>query len=290
MESSLCTTAEEITRRTTWIIKNFDSLMEDSSQKGLRHPTLEIHFNKWERTSTKWNICCWPNIVDRSGIRNMRLTVGLGLLPPNSCHIETALNVAVAAKLLDSAGNKVPLKEVTGSYKTGSGSNVLDVDVDHEKLKSSAEKLMPGGTLTIYVEIKILPSVATVVHGSLQNVDPAQPAQALTPKNIFEDMVDNFVNLKLGSLLIVFQDGEQNCHAFPLAARNVFGGKLKFVYSQTNIYTNTVLWCCVFCKPGIRCFVDLWIRTRDKFFSISDPGSPTHISYWLVTIIWVKYT
>jgi hypothetical protein len=93
--------------------------------------------------------------------------------------------------------------------------------VAHEDLLSSAERLMPDGTLTMYIEIKILPSWATVIHGSLQNVVPAQPAQALTPKNIFEDMVDNFVNLKLGSVLIVFRNGEQNCHAFPLAARSV---------------------------------------------------------------------
>jgi hypothetical protein len=177
-ESSLCSTAEEITRRTTWIIKNFDSLMQKPGYKCLGHPTLEIQINPSQETSTKWNICCSPNTVNMSGIRNMRLTVSLGVPPVNSVHTYTELNVAVAAKLLDSAGNKVPLKEVTGWFKHGS---VLDVLFAHEKLLSSAERLMPGGTLTIYVEIKILPSAATVVHGSLQNVDPAQTAQALTP-------------------------------------------------------------------------------------------------------------
>jgi hypothetical protein len=150
---------------------------------------------------------------------------------------DTELNVAVAAKLLDSAGNKVPLKEVTGRYKVGTA-QVLSVSMAHENLLSSAERLMPGGTLTIYVEIKILPSWATVVHGSLQNVDPVQPAQALTPKNTFEDMVDNFFDMKLGSILIIFEDGEQKCHTFPLAARNAFWWKF-FILLKSCILRNS---------------------------------------------------
>jgi hypothetical protein len=237
-DTSLCSTAEEITRSTTWIIKNFDYLMQESSNECLVHPTFEVQINPSAETSSNWNIRCWPNSDSRLADPHMRLTVSLVLLPRNRSNTDAALNVAVVAKLLDSAGNKVPLGEKTGRYKvqmplvgeaTGrykvDSAHVLFVSMDHDKLLSSAERLMPGGTLTIYVEIKILPSLATVVHGSLQNVDPAQTAQALTPKNIFEDMVDNFVYLKLGSVLIVFQDGEQNCHAFPLAARNVFGEK-----------------------------------------------------------------
>ena len=232
IDSTLCTTAEEVTHRTTWVIKNFDYLMQESSDECLGHPTLEIQINPSEEKISNWNIYCWPKL----GIGNKYLRVKLGWHwhPRNSVQ-GTELNVTVAAKLLDSAGNKVPLKEVTSRYRIqsiGSDSNVLDLCVAHEDLLSSADRLMPDGTLTIYIEIKILPSWATVIHGSLQNVVPAQPAQALTPKNIFEDMVDNFVNLKLGSLLIVFQDGEQNCHAFPLAARNVVGGKILLFYSQ----------------------------------------------------------
>jgi hypothetical protein len=219
-DTTLCSTAEEITRRTTWVIKNFDSLMLESSRKCLEHPTLEIQINPSEEKISNWNICCWPN-VNPLGCRNMSLAVGLAYYPRKDVFSGTALNVAVAAKLLNSAGTSEPLGEVTGWFKHGG--SVLNVYMAHEKLLSSAERLMPGGTLTIFIQIKILPSWATVIHGSLQNVVPAQHAQALTPKNIFEDMVDNFVYLKLGSVLIVFQDGEQNCHAFPLAARNVFG-------------------------------------------------------------------
>jgi hypothetical protein len=95
-------------------------------------------------------------------------------------------------------------------------------------LRSSSERLMPDGTLTICFEIKIFPSLATVSHRIVQeNVVPTNPAPAAFPaavapsrKNFFEGMVDNFVDLKLSSVLIVFKDGEQKCHAFPLAARN----------------------------------------------------------------------
>jgi hypothetical protein len=86
---------------------------------------------------------------------------------------------------------------------------------------------MPGGTLTICFEIKIFPSVATVSHRIVQDAIPTNPAPAAfaaaavapSRKNFFEGMVDNFVDLKLSSVLIVFKDGEQKCHAFPLAAR-----------------------------------------------------------------------
>jgi hypothetical protein len=85
---------------------------------------------------------------------------------------------------------------------------------------------MPGGTLTICFEIKIFPSVATVSHRIVQGDVVPIPAPACAAvaapsrKNFFEGMVDNFVDLKLSSVLIVFKDGEQKCHAFPLAARN----------------------------------------------------------------------
>jgi hypothetical protein len=95
-----------------------------------------------------------------------------------------------------------------------------------------AERLMPGGTLSICVKISILPCMATLVHGSVQDGGPVPaPSRALTgvsPTNIFEDMVDNFFDMKLGSILIIFEDGEQKCHTFPLAARNAFGGKFSF--------------------------------------------------------------
>jgi hypothetical protein len=97
---------------------------------------------------------------------------------------------------------------------------------------------MPDGTLTICFEIKIFPSVATVSHRIVQeNVVPTNPAPAACPaavvapsrKNFFEGMVDNFVDLKLSSVLIVFKDGEQKCHAFPLAARNDLWWKISFL-------------------------------------------------------------
>jgi hypothetical protein len=96
---------------------------------------------------------------------------------------------------------------------------------------------MPDGTLTIDIEIKILPSVMTAVHESTQDGAGAQRDCVLchrTSKNtgtdFFGDMVDNFVDIKLGSILIVFQDGEQKCHAFPLIARNAFLVKIFILF------------------------------------------------------------
>jgi hypothetical protein len=95
---------------------------------------------------------------------------------------------------------------------------------------------MPDGTLTICFEIRIFPSLATVSHRIVQeNVAPSNPAPAAcaaaavvapSRKNFFTGMVDDFVDLKLSSVLIVFKDGEQKCHAFPLAARNALSWKM----------------------------------------------------------------
>jgi hypothetical protein len=97
---------------------------------------------------------------------------------------------------------------------------------------------MPDGTLSICFEIKIFPSLATVSHRIVQEtvVPTTNPAPAACPaavaprrKNFFEGMVDDFVDLKLSSVLIVFKDGEQKCHAFPLAARNALWWKISFL-------------------------------------------------------------
>jgi hypothetical protein len=38
-------------------------------------------------------------------------------------------------------------------------------------------------------------------------------------ENLSEVMLDNFVDIEGSSVLLVFEDGEQRCHTFPLAAR-----------------------------------------------------------------------
>jgi hypothetical protein len=79
IDSTLCTTAEEVTHRTTWVIKNFDYLMQESGFKCLEHPTLEIQINSSEKTSSNWNLVCSPNSV-----RKMNLIVDLGWHHRNS--------------------------------------------------------------------------------------------------------------------------------------------------------------------------------------------------------------
>jgi len=186
--------------------------MKESVDFWLTHPGLNIQINPSE--NIVWNFFCYP----KNGT-NIRLQIQ----PLGSFTSE--IHALVTAKLLGSAGTSEPLGEVTGWYKKSSV--VLDVLFAHEKLLSSAERLMPDGTLTIYIQIKILPSKATVVHGSLQDAAPV----SVTGKNVFADMVDSFVDVKLGSILIIFQDGKQKCHAFPLATRNACGEKLSFSFT-----------------------------------------------------------
>jgi hypothetical protein len=89
---------------------------------------------------------------------------------------------------------------------------------------------MVGGTLTLCFEIKTFPSVATVSHRDLQSPATAPVPAPTAPKNLFKDMVDHFADMKLSAVLIVFRDGEQKCHTFPLAARKVLNGYFFLFY------------------------------------------------------------
>jgi hypothetical protein len=55
--------------------------------------------------------------------------------------------------------------------------------------------------------------VSTTARPGQQKQDGQQPTE-----NIYKDMLDPFVDVG-GSVLLVFEDGELQCHPFPLAAR-----------------------------------------------------------------------
>jgi hypothetical protein len=59
------------------------------------------------------------------------------------------------------------------------------------------------------------------------------------PENLFDDMLAaNYVDFADASVLLVFEDGEQICHTFPLAARE---GRAFFLCANCNLGHFTTL-------------------------------------------------
>jgi hypothetical protein len=206
----------EVTCESTWSIPDFSNLMTEfavDATKDTLKQELVVPFNSSGISFTSyWTLKCWPNIVGKG----MRVLLHLGNIQPFS---PAEIYVMAAVQVLGRYDRKVTLKEVTSLYKEGSDI----VDVSKEYL--DPDTLMPGSVLTMYCEIKIFPTVVTVTRCDHQHL-AAVPS---TPKNIFKDMAESFVDMKVNSVLIVFENGEQKCHTFPLAARNSFGGALSFL-------------------------------------------------------------
>jgi hypothetical protein len=88
---------------------------------------------------------------------------------------------------------------------------------DHETLLDNKDQLLPDGRLIIYIQIYSQinsPALVSTAIRQQQQQEQQQPAA----ENIYKDLVDQFVDIG-GSVLLVFDDGEQQCHTFPLAVR-----------------------------------------------------------------------
>ena len=86
-------------------------------------------------------------------------------------------------------------------------------------LRESAEVLLPGGTLHAYFKIFFtgMDKLKSRTKMTRQLQQLGQPTE-----NLFSSMADSsFVEIgPSSSVLLVFEDGEQRCHTFPLAARH----------------------------------------------------------------------
>jgi hypothetical protein len=86
-----------------------------------------------------------------------------------------------------------------------------------EELLKKREQLLPDGRLIFYAKLTHK-SKPTKMIGSIIQPRPLRQQQQ-SRENPYKDMVEQqFVDLG-GSALLVFEDGEQQCHSFPLAAR-----------------------------------------------------------------------
>jgi hypothetical protein len=199
----------------TWAIKDFPTLMEYSGSTNgadyLSGDSLKISSRssgkKWE-----FQLKCWPN---------WESNVHLRVFPVKNTTIDGSVYASVAFKLLEKEGGHKLLKDVVHNWWDKDESINCDVQASHQMLKDSADQLMPCGVLTICVEIQILPSIQTMNRSELTTkpVSPAKKMKSSNKENIRKTMLDNFVDIGPSSVILVFEDGEQRCHTFPLAAR-----------------------------------------------------------------------
>jgi hypothetical protein len=78
--------------------------------------------------------------------------------------------------------------------------------------------LQPDGSLAIFCRVELFTWKSVVMFQSGPSMD--EQHKGLLADNLCTTMLDNFVDLGASSVLLVFQDGQQLCHTFPLAARN----------------------------------------------------------------------
>ncbi len=217
---------KEITYQRTWKIRDFPRLMRVAKEEFCLDAEM-IQILLPDGSTWSWQLTCYPNSEDRAEIR---------LELDRLSTFEGELNTAVAVRLLKKGKDKgkTLLKRRHTFSRRGEDGSWLELAAPHHVLKKSADSLMPEGILTIFVEIKILPSKQTTVHSRLRAFQPSSPrlkpdskaqpsSPSLKPDSKEESMasmlMDSHVDLGPSLVQLVFKDSKLLCHTFPLAAR-----------------------------------------------------------------------
>jgi hypothetical protein len=158
---------KEITYQRTWKIRDFPRLMRLANEDFCLDAEM-IQILLPDSSTWSWQLTCYPNSVDRAEIR---------LELDRLSTFEGELNTAIAVRLLKKGKDKgkTLLKRRHTFSRRGEDGSWLELAAPHHVLKKSADILMPEGILTIFVEIKILPSKQTTVNSRLRAFQPSIP-------------------------------------------------------------------------------------------------------------------
>ena len=151
----------------------------------------------------------WPDKLTDGKKDSIELNINLTLRVNNS-------NTFITMGLLDRDGNEQEIcrrRILMGKLRE---------NISRAWLKDSADRMFPDGTLHVYVKLmhNYEPSVKSTITKGTQPQEQQQLGQPT--ENLFSSMADSsFVDIgPSSSVLLVFEDGEQRCHTFPLAARH----------------------------------------------------------------------
>ena len=150
----------------------------------------------------------WPDKVTDGKKGSIQLGIGLD----NSY-------VFITMGLLDRDGNEL---EISSGRQRQDEDGYFKANISRAWLKDSADRMFPDGTLHVYFNIR--DDQKTGIKSTItKGTQPQEEQQLGQPtENLFSSMADSsFVDIgPSSSVLLVFEDGEQRCHTFPLAARH----------------------------------------------------------------------
>ena len=212
VDLALCSAADSYS--IAWSIDDFLKVM---SSNYAHTETLPIHLPGIGET--EWVLSCrfsscdgWPYNKEW-GRGSVELSIQLNNSQPSN-------------KFLFSIG----LLDRDGSERCACKRQAGTVDISQAWLRESAEVLLPGGTLHAHFKIffTCMDKLVTRTKMTRQLQQLGQPTE-----NLFSSMADSsFVDIgPSSSVLLVFEDGEQRCHTFPLAARHGF-----VVFKRSSIF------------------------------------------------------
>jgi hypothetical protein len=177
-----------------------------------------------ENNSSVWEVNCWANSTKAA---NKRIGLGVSCLRSGT---GGELMTSATFSFIDVRGVKQFSRKIIKGLSAGG--DIYYPALTHEELREYAATLMPGGTLTIRVEIQVF--VATRhVPAAIRTAETALAATAWTSdveataeeeeEDLYKTMAeDRFVDLgeRSSGLRLFFREGrELRCHTFPLAAR-----------------------------------------------------------------------
>ena len=209
MDLAVCSEVEDSYYRIAWSIKDFPRHLRNCDSV-FKTESLPVQLS--DLGEGKCILFCspyklevgWPDKLTDG--KKDSIELGITLTLNNSYGF-------ITMGLLDRDGNE---QEICGRQIWNNGS--FGTNISRAWLKDSADRMFPDGTLHVYFKImhNYEPSVlkSTITKGTQQLGQPTE--------NLFSSMADSsFVDIgPSSSVLLVFEDGEQRCHTFPLAARH----------------------------------------------------------------------
>ena len=215
MNLAVCSELEDMDYRIAWSIKDFPKHYLSNNP----YPCPIFYFETESlpvqpsalgecRFIFQWLEVGWPDKVT-DGIKGS-IQLIIDPAPNNSYDF-------ITMGLLDRDGNEL---EISSGRQDEDG--YFKANISRAWLKDSADRMFPDGTLHFYFKIRddLQTSIKSTITKGTQPQEEQQLGQPT--ENLFSSMADSsFVDIgPSSSVLLVFEDGEQRCHTFPLAARH----------------------------------------------------------------------
>jgi hypothetical protein len=193
--------------RAVWSIPDFNLMMK--SNKEFHEPQFRFssRLSGLPPVVSCW-ISCRPRVRHRNGYY---VQIKVALHPHSGSSIPGRLEVSIGVLNVDGLAH-IWETFVDASTSSHQEDRVFTAYKSVSDLtRRETDYLKPDGSLTILVNLRCLD----------WGPDSSPITAASQIDNLFDVMlVDKFVDVGRGSILLVFQDGEQLCHTFPIEARN----------------------------------------------------------------------